>query len=223
MIPSLERAPKRWRGALPPPGPCWSETSPLLTCQNQLQDGSHKIWLLSDVLDFFVVANICQLIMEGEVTMFPQNCLSLHIDVIFPLCCPLGWPWHPSPGGAPFSCSLPSLTVFSAVFLLSTHPLLSKEVQVPVRPPSDTLKGNHARELGTQFSSSCFLSPPKDGALHSWFDRHLAGTGVGRRGGKGILPVCWENCCALWMKEFFFQSLLVSIWCLLKGILENML
>lgn len=160
--------------------------------------------------------------MEGEVTMFPQNASPYTSMSSFLSAVLWGWPCHPNPGGAPF-CSLPSLTVFSAVFLLSTCPPLSKEVQVPVRPPSDTLKGNHARELGTQFSSSCFLSPPKDGALHSWFDRHLAGTGVQGRGGKGILPVCWENCCALWMKEFFFQSLLISIWCFLKGILENML
>ena len=73
------------------------------------------------------------------------------------------------------------------------------------------------------FSRECFLSSPKDATLHSWFDRHLVGTGVGRWGvGKEFCQYA-EKAVVHYGRKFFFQSLLINIWCLLKGILENIL
>lgn len=88
--------------------------------------------------------------MEGEVTVFPQKPLSLHIDVIFPLCCPLGLTLPPQPWGCTILLSLPSQTVCSA----GTLPLARKPRCLSGLPL--TLKENHARESGTQFLEGLF-------------------------------------------------------------------
>ena len=84
--------------------------------------------------------------------------------------------------------------------VLSRYPPLSEEVQVPVRPPSDTYRESckrirHSVSRGNVFSVLLKMLHYIAGLTDTWL--------VPVWGGKGILPVCWESCCALWTKVLF--------------------